>query len=161
MKNKIKILMSFVLVFVLMLGFVLTRDNVFAASSTNTLSVSFRGDNANYGHVEYSLDGGTNWISVNENTNGIGLNVTANYFVLRIVPNSGYHVDFAGIEMDWDDMHLTDLGNGNSGLETEEKEDKKVVEEGKSNTLTNIIVGISALIIIGTIISYVTIYLIK
>ena len=120
MKNKIKILMSFVLVFVLMLGFVLTRDNVFAASSTNTLSVSFRGDNANYGHVEYSLDGGSNWISVNENTNGIGLNVTANYFVLRIVPNSGYHVDFAGIEMDWDDMHLTDLGNGNSGLETEE-----------------------------------------
>ena len=45
--------------------------------------------------------------------------------------------------------------------ETTEKEDKKVVEEGKSNTLTNIIVGISALIIIGTIISYVTIYLIK
>ena len=45
--------------------------------------------------------------------------------------------------------------------ETEDKEDKKVVEEGKSNTLTNIIVGISALIIIGTIISYVTIYLIK
>ena len=45
--------------------------------------------------------------------------------------------------------------------ETEGKEDKKVVEEGKSNTLTNIIVGISALIIIGTIISYVTIYLIK
>ena len=45
--------------------------------------------------------------------------------------------------------------------ETTEKEDKKVVEEGKSNTLTNIIVGISALIIIGTIVSYVTIYLIK
>ena len=45
--------------------------------------------------------------------------------------------------------------------ETTEKEDKKVVEEGKSNTITNIIVGISALIIIGTIISYVTIYLIK
>ena len=45
--------------------------------------------------------------------------------------------------------------------ETTEKEDKKVVEEGKTNTLTNIIVGISALIIIGTIISYVTIYLIK
>ena len=45
--------------------------------------------------------------------------------------------------------------------ETTEKEDKKVVEEGKSNTLTNIIVGISALIIIGTIVSYITIYLIK
>ena len=45
--------------------------------------------------------------------------------------------------------------------ETEEKEDKKVVDNNKSNTLTNIIVGISALIIIGTIISYVTIYLIK
>ena len=45
--------------------------------------------------------------------------------------------------------------------ETEDKEDKKVVEEGKSNTLTNIIVGISALIIIGTIVSYITIYLIK
>ena len=45
--------------------------------------------------------------------------------------------------------------------ETTEKEDKKVVEDNKSNTLTNIIVGISALIIIGTIISYVTIYLIK
>ena len=45
--------------------------------------------------------------------------------------------------------------------ETEEKEDKKVVEEGKSNALTNIIVGISALIIIGTIVSYITIYLIK
>ena len=45
--------------------------------------------------------------------------------------------------------------------ETTEKEDKKVVDDNKSNTLTNIIVGISALIIIGTIISYVTIYLIK
>ena len=45
--------------------------------------------------------------------------------------------------------------------ETTEKEDKKVVDNNKSNTLTNIIVGISALIIIGTIISYVTIYLIK
>lgn len=45
--------------------------------------------------------------------------------------------------------------------ETEDKEDKKVVDDNKSNTLTNIIVGISALIIIGTIISYVTIYLIK
>ena len=45
--------------------------------------------------------------------------------------------------------------------ETTEKEDKKVVNDNKSNTLTNIIVGISALIIIGTIISYVTIYLIK
>ena len=45
--------------------------------------------------------------------------------------------------------------------ETEEKEDKKEIDDNKSNTLTNIIVGISALIIIGTIISYVTIYLIK
>ena len=45
--------------------------------------------------------------------------------------------------------------------ETTEKEDKKVVDDNKSNTLTNIIVGISALIIIGTIVSYVTIYLIK
>ena len=45
--------------------------------------------------------------------------------------------------------------------ETTEKEDKKVVDDNKSNTLTNIIVGISALIIIGTIVSYITIYLIK
>ena len=45
--------------------------------------------------------------------------------------------------------------------ETEDKEDKKEIDDNKSNTLTNIIVGISALIIIGTIISYVTIYLIK
>ena len=45
--------------------------------------------------------------------------------------------------------------------ETTEKEDKKEIDDNKSNTLTNIIVGISALIIIGTIISYVTIYLIK
>ena len=44
--------------------------------------------------------------------------------------------------------------------ETTEKEEKKV-EDNKSNTLTNIIVGISALIIIGTIVSYITIYLIK
>ena len=45
--------------------------------------------------------------------------------------------------------------------ETTEKEDKKVVDDNKSNTLTNIIVGISALIIIGTIVSYINIYLIK
>ena len=45
--------------------------------------------------------------------------------------------------------------------ETTEKEEKKEIDDNKSNTLTNIIVGISALIIIGTIISYVTIYLIK
>ena len=39
---------------------------VFAVSNTTSLTVSFRGDNAQYGKVQYSLNDGADWNDIKE-----------------------------------------------------------------------------------------------
>ena len=73
-----------------------------AASSTATLSVTFRGDNANYGKVQYSLDDGAHWDDITENTANLNLSFSGNNLRLKIVPNNNYSVDYAGIALNLD-----------------------------------------------------------
>ncbi|MBR3660902.1 MAG: hypothetical protein IKN63_03250 [Bacilli bacterium] len=91
------------MVFAMLFSYFAKIVNVFAESSTTKLTVTFRGDNANYGTVQYSLDDGASWNDIIENTENLNITVTGDNLRLKIVPNANYSIDYAGIEMRHDD----------------------------------------------------------
>ncbi len=91
---------------------------VFAVSNTTSLTVSFRGDNAQYGKVQYSLNDGEDWNDITENVNNLAITVTGDNLRLKIVPNEGYSVDYTGIGLDLDEEHFDYIGNW--GFESED-----------------------------------------
>lgn len=105
------------LVFAVLFSFFAPITKVIAASNTTKLSVSFRGDNANYGKVQYSLNDGANWQDITENISNLNISVSGDNLRLKIVPNENYSVDYAGIEM----RHGEDIVGGLStiGLESD------------------------------------------
>ena len=110
LRKNFKIMMSFLVVFAMLFSYFIPFINAFAASNTSSLSVSFRGENANYGKVEYSLDDGATWIDINENKN-LDISVAGDNLRLKIVPNTDYIVDYAGINLNLDGNIISDLSN--------------------------------------------------
>jgi len=119
-KNEIKKLpkrfMAFTMIFAMLFSYFAPITKVFATSSTTTLSVSFRGDNANYGIVQYSLDDGASWIDVTEDISNLNISVTGDNLRIRIVPNNNYSVDYSGIGLRLDETDYSGLSE--YGLET-------------------------------------------
>ena len=85
--------------------------NIFAVSETTSLSVSFRGNNNQYGKVQYSLNDGATWNDITENTNELSISVSGDNLRLKIVANNGYVVDYTGIELGLGEMGDTDLSD--------------------------------------------------
>jgi len=108
---------TMVIVFALLFCYFIPIKSVFANSSTSKLSVYFRGDNANYGKVQYSLDNGNSWNNITTNTENLGITVTGSNLRLKLVPNANYSVDYAGIELRLDEENITNVST--YGLESE------------------------------------------
>lgn len=113
MKKKIT---TIVIVFALLFCYFLPIKSVFANSSTSKLSVSFRGDSASYGKVQYSLDNGNSWNNITTNTENLGITVTGSNLRLKLVPNANYSVDYTGIELRLDEENITNVST--YGLES-------------------------------------------
>ncbi|MBR3161729.1 MAG: hypothetical protein IKF19_03265 [Bacilli bacterium] len=69
-----------------------------AFGSTETLTITFR-DNyeEEQGYVEYSLNDGASWVKVTSNINNQSITMAGDNLKIRVVPNDGYYVDFAGM----------------------------------------------------------------
>ena len=109
--------MVFTMIFALLFSYFATITNVLASSSTTTLSVSFRDDNANNGKVQYSLDDGAHWDDVDGNITNLNISVTGDNLRIKIVPNNNYSVDYAGIELYLDNIKVDNISS--LGLDAE------------------------------------------
>ncbi len=125
-KIEMKKILSFVLIFAMVINYFIPVSTVFAVADTTILSVSFRAneqvDNANFGIVQYSLDDGVNWNDIDANTDEGGLNivVVGDNLKLRIVPNENYEIDYAGIELRLDDEPVELSSDNTLGIDTSE-----------------------------------------
>ena len=106
-----KTFIALVMIVAMLYTYFVPIKNVFAQASTTSLEVTFRGDNANYGKVQYSLNDGATWNDITQNDSLTNLDVTGDNLRIKIVPNDDYIVDYAGIELDLDESHNTNLSN--------------------------------------------------
>lgn len=114
MKGKVKII-SFFIVLVLLVGVFATTIKVFANSNTTSLSITFQnGYTSAQGKVQYSVDNGSTWVDVTENTNVTNLSVTGPHLQIKIVPAAGYMVDFTATEYQEDSNAAIAVRNDNN-----------------------------------------------
>ena len=97
------------LIFALILNMIMPLMTVIAVSNTTVLSVTFREGNESYGIVQYSLDDGAHWNNVTEDISNLNISVSGDNLRLKIVPNSGYSVDYAGIGLNLDGTIISQL----------------------------------------------------
>lgn len=97
MKGKLKI-SAFVLALALLFNILLPTMRVMAFASTNSITITFRdGYTTEQGTVQYSIDDGASWVDVTSNINNQPITMAGDNLRIRIVPNSGYGVDFSGM----------------------------------------------------------------
>ena len=116
MKNTKIVVLS--LIFTLMLNMIIPLMTVVAVSNTTNLSVNFRDGNASYGKVQYSLNDGATWNDVTKNIENLNISVSGDNLRLKIVPNSNYSVDYAGISLNLDGTATSELSE--YGLESDD-----------------------------------------
>ena len=102
-------LVALSLVLALIFNMIMPLMTVIAVSSTTKLSVTFRDGNTDRGKVQYSLNDGANWNDITANTENLNISVSGDNLRLKIVPNSGYSVDYAGIGLNLDGTIISQL----------------------------------------------------
>lgn len=93
--------LSLILALTMMLTYFMPIASVLAASTTK-LSVSFREGSEQLGKVQYSLDDGAHWDDIMETTIDKAIVVQGDNLRLRLVPQQGNIVDYAGITIRYD-----------------------------------------------------------
>ena len=114
-KLPIKVL-SLLVVSAMLVNYFMPVLNVFATSSTTKLTVTFRSGSESLGKVQYSLNDGSTWTDITSNTNNQSITVTGNNLKLKIVPGDKKQVDYAGIELRFDDVSQNNVSS--LGLES-------------------------------------------
>ena len=113
-KKMPKRILALVLVLAIILNF-FKPITALAFGNTETLTITFRNNyDTDQGYVEYSLNDGASWVTVNSSINNQAIALAGDNLRIRVVANSGYRVDFAGMsyrEDDEDPRSLNDQAN--------------------------------------------------
>ena len=116
MKGKVKIIAIF-LVLALLFSIFASTMKVYAFANTNKITITFRdGYDATQGKVQYSVDDGANWVDVTANISNQSITMAGDNLRIRIVPASGYGVDFAGIAYQEDEEAVINLNTDTTGV---------------------------------------------